>query len=117
MKQRGLDINGDWMYGLGFSNFATQSEGIKLNIYTKLREWKRDCFAALNNGIDWASRIGDEAQEPLLKSDIISLVQSLEGVQEVLNYTSVFNPSTRNITINFTYRDIYGLQTEISFMP
>jgi len=116
MKIRSLDINGDWNYGKGFSSLSQNSNAIKLNIITKLQEWKRDCFNGLNQGIDWASRVGSN-QETLLKSDIQSLVQSLFGIKDAFNYYANYNSETRNLYISFSYIDIYNNNVDIEFNP
>ncbi len=116
MKIRSLDFNGDWLYGQGFSNLSQNSVGIQLNIITKLKEWQRDCFIGLNNGIDWSTRVGS-TQQSLLQSDIQNLVQSLFGVQNINNYSANYNAVTRNLVINFTYTDIYNNIVNLSFNP
>ena len=116
MKIRSLDATGDWNYGQGFSNLSQNSTGIQLNIITKLKEWKRDCFIGLNNGVDWASRIGS-TQQALLQSDVQSLVQSLFGVQSINNFFANYNSVTRNLSISFTYIDVYNNSVNLSFDP
>lgn len=89
MRVRITDNNGDWTFGQGQLNYATKQKGIEFDIQQKIREWFQDCFFALQNGIPWSIRLGSHNQKELLDNDLIEVIQSVEGVLEILNFESL----------------------------
>lgn len=106
MLFRGLDANGDWTYGAGLSNFATQNDAIALNIRTRILSWVGDCFFDSKAGIDWVNRIGSKNQAKFLDLDLRRLIIQTDGVTGLVDFdTSLVG---RNFTANYTVDTIYG---------
>lgn len=78
----------EWLFGHSFADYRTGQNQIAQDIYTALYEWKYDCFFALENGIDWYTRLGSKGQKELLDQDIINVIQSREGVLSVFEFDS-----------------------------
>ena len=78
----------EWQFGHSLSDYKLEQNQIVQDIYTALYEWKYDCFFALQNGIDWYTRLGYKGQKPLLDNDIANVIQNRKGVLSVFDFTS-----------------------------
>ena len=106
----------EWQFGHSFADYRNKQNQIMQDIYTALYEWKFDCFFAIENGIDWYTRLGSKGQKDLLDQDIVNLIQARNGVLNVYEFNSsligrqyscnckVFTEYSNNddIVINFT---------------
>lgn len=106
MLFRDLDVDGDWIFGAGFSNLATQNNAIALNIKTRLLSWVGDCFFDMKAGIDWYNRLGSKNQAGLLDLDLRRVTLQTEGVTGLTQF-DIINQN-RNFTGNYTVDTIYG---------
>lgn len=78
----------EWLFGHSFADYRTEQNQIMQDIYTALYEWKYDCFFALENGIDWYTRLGMKNQKDSLDQDIIETIQNRQGVLSVYDFDS-----------------------------
>lgn len=92
MKARAIiqDSEGhsEWCFGHSFGDYRQDRAQIIQDIYTALREWKYDCFFALQNGIDWYTRLGFKNQKELLDKDIQDVIKGRQGVLGLFNFES-----------------------------
>lgn len=88
MRVRITDSNGDWTFGQGQLNYATKQKAIEYDIEQKIREWFQDCFFALQNGIPWSIRLGSHNQKDLLDDDLKEVIRSVDGVLDIIDFTS-----------------------------
>lgn len=79
----------EWLFGHSFADYRSKQNQIMQDIYTALYEWKYDCFFALENGIDWYTRLGTKNQKDLLDQDIVNTIQARDGVLSVFDFDSV----------------------------
>lgn len=86
----------EWCFGHSLSDYRANQDQIAQDIYTALYEWKYDCFFALQNGIDWAIRMGKRGQKTLLDDDVLNTISSRNGVISVVNFSSILQD--RNYT-------------------
>lgn len=102
------DDNGyeEWLFGHSFADYRSKQNQIAQDIYTSLYEWKYDCFFALNNGIDWYTRLGMKNQKELLDEDIVACIQNRQGVLSVFDFES--NVIGRHYTCNCKVFTIYS---------
>ena len=105
MIHRGLDTNDDWVFGRGKQSFAQGVDAVMLNIKTRIRSWKGDCFFAPNTGIDWNNYL-DIGTKDFLDRDIIRTILQSDGVLKVLEYESEI--TDRNLDVTATVQTIYG---------
>lgn len=77
-----------WLFGHSFADYRNKQNQIAQDIYTALMEWKFDCFFALENGIDWYTRLGSKNQKQLLDDDVIETIQNRQGVLSVYDFNS-----------------------------
>lgn len=84
------DSNGcsEWCFGHSFGDYKSELSQIAQDIYTALYEWKYDCFFALENGIDWHTRMSKKSQKEQLDADVINTIQNREGVLTVYDFNS-----------------------------
>ena len=85
-----------WCFGHSLADYRTKQNQIAQDIYTALMEWKFDCFFALENGIDWYTRLGSKNQKELLDQDVIDTIQNRAGVLSVYDFDS--NATGRHYT-------------------
>lgn len=78
----------EWLFGHSLADYRTKQNQIMQDVYTALYEWKYDCFFALENGIDWYTRLGSKNQRELLDQDILDTIQNRSGVLSVLDFNS-----------------------------
>ena len=92
------DDNGclEWQFGHSLGDYKSDVSQIAQDIYTALGEWKYDCFFALENGIDWSTRMGQRGQKDLLDDDVVKTIQSRQGVLSVYDFNSLLE--NRNYT-------------------
>ena len=107
MRVRITDNNGDWTFGQSQLNYATKQRAIEYDIQQKIREWWEDCFFALQNGIAWSIRLGNHNQQELLDEDLKEVIRSVEGVLEILDFSSITN-SERRYRAECTIYTIYS---------
>lgn len=105
MIHRGLDSNNDWVFGKGKQSFAIGVNAVMLNIKTRLRSWKGNCFFAPGEGVDWNNYL-DIGTKDFLDRDIIRVILQSEGVIKILSYESVI--IDRELQVEATVQTIYG---------
>ena len=106
MLFRALNADGDWTFGAGLSNFASQADAIALNIRTRVMSWVGDCFFDMKAGIDWVNRLGSKNQLALLDLDLRRLILQTDGVTGLTNFDIVMQG--RAFIANYTVDTIYG---------
>ena len=108
MIQRQLDVNGDWTFGKGRQNFVTGVNAMMLNIQTRLKEWRGDCFWNENAGVDWHNFL-DVGTEKLLNRDIINVILNSSGVITIDSYSTTL--TDRALSVTAKLKTIYGSVT------
>lgn len=109
MKIRRLDSEGDWDYGHSMSSYyIDNAQSVGLNIVTRLREWYRDCFFALDNGIDYPARLGSFNQKDNLDNDIQNIILNSEDVIDITEFNSTFDRNTRHYSCEAQVLHIYS---------
>lgn len=78
----------EWMFGHSYADYRNAQNQIMQDIYTALYEWKYDCFFALENGIDWYTRLGTKGQKDFLDQDVVDIIQNRQGVLSVFDFNS-----------------------------
>ena len=103
------DSNGcsEWQFGHSYGDYKSDVSQIAQDIYTALYEWKYDCFFALENGIDWHTRMGKKGQKEFLDDDVVRTIQNRQGVISVADFNSTL--SDRNYTATCTVFNEYSV--------
>ena len=77
-----------WVFCRGLSAYKKEQKSIEQDVKSALLEFKNDCFWALQNGIDWLTRLGSKNQKELLDNDIVKTIQNRFGVISVQDFQS-----------------------------
>lgn len=78
-----------WCFCRGLSAYKKEQSAIEQGIKSAILEFKNDCFWALQNGIDWLTRLGSKNQKKLLDNDIIETIENHYGVLNVQDFESI----------------------------
>lgn len=108
---RTVDGENDWNFGKGIASYASAEQAINENVKHRLLSWVGDCFFALNDGVDWKSRL-DIGQQSALEQELRSVIMNSEGVMAVNSVAVVFTGSSRLFTITFNIDTIYSQNFE-----
>ena len=102
MKHRGVDINGNWVFGKGKNSYATGKEAIKLNIRTRLLSFKYNCFFDLEAGINWFDLGSASATNlQLLDLKIREVISTSYGVNKIISSDLNIDRNTRAVSVTY----------------
>jgi hypothetical protein len=104
---RQLTALGDWTFGKGVSGYATEESAVELNIKTRLLSWKGDCFFALDDFVDWMSRL-EKGQETNLNNELKNVILKSFGVVGINSFAGALNHTTRNYKVVADISTIFG---------
>lgn len=104
---RQITALGDWTFGKGITGYAVDEAAIELNIVTRLRSWKNDCFFAMGDFVDWQARL-DKGQETNLLNELRSVILQSFGVVAVNSFSSVLDRNSRKCTVRFSIMTIFS---------
>lgn len=108
MRIRAIDENGDWKFGKGIQDYLLDLEGLKVNLKTRLKSWKGDCFFALTEGVDYNNFL-DLGTKSFLDRDIKRVILQTEGVILIKTFTSTLDRDSRDLTIECNIVTIFGV--------
>lgn len=109
-KFRNLDKNGDWEFGKGNQSYADYLNSTLLNIETRLKSFKWDCYFDLEAGIDWFSILATRGQytKELIEINVrLCILQSLY-VTKINSLNIVVDDVERNLKLDYNINTIYG---------
>lgn len=103
MRYRKLDINGDYTFGHGGADFlvnsaATVGQAIQTALLLVQNEWFLDNTA----GVPYYTQIFGYDTQSLYDSVLKAAILNVQGVTDILNYTSTLNTVTRQLVVNVT---------------
>lgn len=78
----------NWVFGRGYSSYKSGQTAIAQDVKSALLEFENDCYWALQNGIDWLTRLGFHNQKEALDNDVITTIQNRDGVINIENFES-----------------------------
>lgn len=90
----------EWVFCRGLSAYKSGQASIEQDIRSSLLEFENDAFWALQNGIDWVTRLGYPNQKELLDNDIINTIQGRYGVLGIDEFQSVVVDRAYTATCN-----------------
>jgi hypothetical protein len=106
MLFRALDANGDWMFGQGMGSFATRQAATALNISTRLKSIKGDCFFAPQDGVDYRNLL-EKGQAQNLKIAQANQIMQTPEVVKILSLNTSQNPKTRAFGLTAVIWTVY----------
>lgn len=112
MRYRREDENGDYTFGQGDNTFLVNSpETVRQAIKTRLELWKGEWFLDANEGTSYMQSVMGKQQSDIASLAIRDRISRTPGVLSILSYDSVFNGTTRRLTVTATVNTLYGTTT------
>lgn len=106
MIVRGIDSDGNWLFGRGKNDYKKNNAAIAQMITTRLKSFLGDCFFDVTDGIDWFVLLGGKSSQAVSIA-VSSVILNTEGVTALLDL-SVDLSQTRVITIGCSVETVYG---------
>jgi len=104
MRFRGIDSNGDWVFGKGRNSYLTDNEALMMNIKTRLLEFLGDCFFDMEKGIDWWTLLGGKNLRKILVDVQRTILRSYQ-VKKIVNLDYTLTNRKLFITISIEFLD------------
>lgn len=104
MRFRGIDSNGDWIFGKGRNSYLTDNEALMMNIKTRLLEFLGDCFFDMEKGIDWWNLLGGKNLRKILVDVQRTILRSYQ-VKKIVNLDYTLTNRKLSITISIEFLD------------
>ena len=104
MRFRGIDSNGDWVFGKGRNSYLKDNEALMMNIKTRLLEFLGDCFFDLEKGIDWWTLLGGKNLKKILVDVQRTILRSYQ-VKKIVNLDYTLTNRKLFITISIEFLD------------
>ena len=111
MKTRTLDKNWDFRFGRGLNDYAQNSLNVAYAVKMKILSWYKDCFFAMNDGIDWKNILGSKLSKEEADASIKEIVQSEPEITDLIYFDSNVEDRRYNCTIRF--KTVYGETIEV----
>lgn len=104
---RGLDSDGDWLFGKGKSDFLRNLDAVKSNITSRLKSWKGDCFFAVAEGVDY-NNFMDVGTKDFLDRDVKRVLSQSDGVMRIDTFESELNRDSRGYSAVSNITTFFG---------
>lgn len=119
MKYRRVDANGDYMFGHGLSDFASETEAVAQAITTKIMLLKNEWWEDLEAGTDLFQNILSQklTDEGVNAIDIIikDRVLEVKDVATIREFKSQVNRNAKTYTANLLIETTFGdLEKQVS---
>lgn len=112
MKYRRLTPDDDYSFGQGRQDFISDVEAVAQAVYTRLKLLKEEWWEDQEDGLPLFQQIigkfgpnGNKQAIDLIIKDRIAGTQNVTGI---FNFTSEFNPHTRQYTFHCSINTKYG---------
>lgn len=104
MIVRGLDADGDWLFGKGRNDYKIKNSAIAQSIQTRLFSFLGDCFFATDAGLDWWNLLGSKDQLALQLQVNATILNTPDVTKLVTSQINLSN--TRKLTLTYTVETI-----------
>lgn len=96
MRYRMLSPTGDYLFGNGQANFFINSpEAVAQVVETSLRLFYGEWYLDTTAGMPWLQEVFGYNTQAETDAALISYILGLQGIQDLTNWSSTFNPETR----------------------
>ncbi len=112
MIVRSIDVDGDWNFGKGRSDYLKDNAAIAQSIKTRLRSFLGDCFFNLEAGLDWWNILGGKnlaAATLAVKTTILNTT----GVTSLLELSTVIDENRAQTAI-YSVSTVYTTQEPLN---
>ena len=104
---RALSGSGDWLFGKGLNDYASNQAEIALDIQMNLSSFLGDCFFSVNSGIDWFNLLGGKNQLAINLA-VNAAILNTSGVTSLLQ-TNISLSQARILTIQYKVQTVYSV--------
>ncbi|MDH0030306.1 MULTISPECIES: hypothetical protein [unclassified Acinetobacter] len=112
MRYRKLDENGDYSFGNSQANFYQNTpQAVGQAVLTRLRLWVGEWFLNIDDGTDWLDQVLGRGTSLLYEQVIKQRILGTQGVTEITDFFTQYDPNTRELAIQTTINTIYGETT------
>jgi hypothetical protein len=112
MRYRTLDANGDYTFGQNGANFLIDSpSAVAQAILTRLKLIQGEWFLDQTAGTPYNTQILGTGTESTRDLAVQTVILETQGVTEIVDYASNFEPSTRTFTVAATVNTQFGQTT------
>lgn len=107
-----LDIDDDWSFGAGLSDYVDNSNEIAQNVKTRLKFLKSEWVYDTDAGIDWYGILANKSNEATIVRELTRITLATDGVKTLDELTHTVDRTTRKLSATIKYTDIF--QTQVS---
>jgi len=111
MKTRAVDGNWDWKFGKGLQDYADDALGVAYTVKMKILSWYKDCFFAMDEGIDWKNIIGAKNTKEMADISIKDILYTEPEITELTFFDS--EVVDRVYTATMRFKTIYNETIEV----
>lgn len=109
MRYRKLSPTGDYTFGQQQANFWTNvPDGVAQAVSTRLKLWRGQWFLDTTEGTDWQGKVLGNRTALTRDVELQQRVLSTPGATQINNYSSSFDPNTRDFAASFQLDTQYG---------
>jgi hypothetical protein len=106
MIVRGIDAEGDFLFGKGRNDYKRDNDAIGQNLVTRLRSFLGDCFFDVEAGLDWYNLLGFKNQLAVNLA-VRTAILNTEGITKLIELSMVLSQN-RNLTITYSADTVYS---------
>jgi hypothetical protein len=111
-------INGLRQFGQGQGSLWVNSpDGVGQSIVTRLGLWQGQWYLNIPDGTRWLTRVLGKYMGSTRDAEIQARVLGTTGVQQILNYSSSLDRTTRRWNVNMTVQTQFGTITVVGYIP
>lgn len=109
MRYRKLDENGDYSFGKGQDNFwINVPDAVAQAVETTLKLWLGEWFVDTSLGVPFLQGILGKHDKDLADRTIQDSISAIQGVLNIVDYSSTANADIRSLSAQATINTIYG---------
>jgi len=110
MKYRQLSPTGDYQFGHGQADFfVNNANGVAQLILTRLKLFQGEWFLDFTQGTPWEQEIvAVKVPQVVRDTALQTVITQTQGVNNLLSYSSLVDPNTRNMRVAAIVNTIFG---------
>jgi len=110
MRVRMLTATGDYAWGQGSANYLVDSRAaVAQEVQTTLLLFQGEWFLDVTAGVPWFTQVAGVGTVPIYDQVIKQAIQGVQGVTDIVNYSSTLNRATRALTVSVTINTQFGI--------
>ena len=111
MRTRIVDKNWDFVFGRGMSDYADDALGVAYTVKMKILSWFKDCFFAMEDGIDWKNILGNKLSKEEADRSIKEIINTEPEITALVYFDSSVVDRVYSATIRF--KTVYNETIEV----